>query len=75
MTSPEIPKMNTQARIIPTEEGNVALFENDLMLPVTDLFDDVGDPCELKDAVVAIAGRDGIGWFTIEIFDGGNRTN
>lgn len=71
-------KINSLAKIIPVENGHggyVALFENDLMLPVTDLFDEDGDPCEFKDAAVAIAGRDGDGWYTIDIHDGYSRTN
>lgn len=36
-------------------------------IPITNLFDDAGDECEPNDAVVAVAGSDSLGWWSVDL--------
>lgn len=41
----------------------VVYLDDDTCLPIDGWLDSDGEPCEAGDAVVGIAGEDGIGWF------------
>lgn len=47
---------------------NFAVFKNGVILPITDYFDDEGEPCEGDVAVACVAGSDEFGWLDIEIY-------
>jgi len=45
------------------------LLEDGTMIPITNFFDEDGDDCDPDDAIVIVAGREGFGYLTIELFD------
>ena len=63
----EYPLLETQARLIEAEDGWYAYLINDVIVPVTDWFDEDGDPCDPLEAKYCVAGADGYGWLTIEL--------
>lgn len=45
------------------------LLDDGTMIPITNFFDEFGDDCEPDDALVVVAGNDGFGYLTIELFE------
>jgi hypothetical protein len=43
----------------------LALTDADEVVPITNWLDAEGDECERDEAVMALAGQDGIGWFSL----------
>lgn len=47
----------------------IVLLDNDTILPISTYLDADGDECEPHDALVVVAGKDGMGWWAIDIED------
>ena len=45
----------------------VALMDCGCQIPVTDWYDNKGNDCEPKDAIVCACGDDDHGWFTVDL--------
>ncbi len=45
----------------------LALTDADDIVPITVWLDEDGDECAPEDAVAAVAGRDGLGWWPITL--------
>lgn len=45
----------------------LALLSNDTQVPVTSWFDDKGADCFWQKAVTCVCGKDGVGWFAIDL--------
>lgn len=59
--------IDTQVRLIETDQGWLVLLNSNTLLPVASWWDEDGDPCERDDAVYCVAGTDEFGWLTIEL--------
>ena len=53
--------INCQSRLVLLEDGTT--------IPITNFFDEDGDDCDPDEAIVIVAGREGFGYLTIELFD------
>lgn len=65
--NPAWPGEDSPVTVIRTGDNYVAVFKNDIIMPVTDWFDKDGEDCEPEEAFVCVAGADGFGWITITL--------
>lgn len=64
-----------EVRVIPSGAGHIAVFSDDLILPITDWFDLNGEDCEPEVAAACVCGNDEMGWVTITLNAGIERLN
>lgn len=59
MTEVRISAVLTHSRLV--------ILDDDHVLPITNFFDEDGDECDIEDACIAVAGKDGFGWITFDL--------
>jgi len=64
---PRLLNPDLEVRVIPSGGGHIALFGDDLILPVTDWFDKDGEDCDPEDACSCVCGCDELGWVAIDL--------
>lgn len=73
--NPQWPDKDAPVSVIRTGKNYVAVFGNDVIMPITSWFDDEGEDCDPDDAIVCVAGSEGLGWVTITLGAGIERVN